>query len=76
MSLWKPLLISPDDAQQLRAQRDAETLPGSVLRENIAALETFMAQPAPVPGHGEAGGAEHHQHKQNYVYINLAGRLF
>lgn len=76
MSLWKPLLISPDDAQQLRAQRDAETLPGAVLRENIAALETFMAQPAQVPGHGEAGGAEHHQHKQNYVYINLAGRLF
>jgi hypothetical protein len=29
-----------------------------------------------VPGHGEAGGYEHNRHKQNYIHMDLAGRLY
>lgn len=73
---WQPLFISPDEAQQLRAQLDADSLMGRVLREQIAALESYIVQPVEIPGQGEAGGIEHARHKQNYRYINLAGRLF
>lgn len=38
-------------------------------------LENMLVQPLTIPGHGEAGGPEHTQHKQNYLGINLAGRL-
>jgi len=76
MTDWQPLFISPDEAQQLRAQIDADSLMGRVLRQQIAALDAYMAQPVEIPGQGEAGGTEHARHKQNYLYINLAGRLF
>ncbi|MGV8925865.1 MAG: heparinase II/III domain-containing protein [Ewingella sp.] len=76
MTDWKPLFISPDEAQQLRAELEADSLMGHVLREQIAALDSYIAQPIEIPGHGEAGGPEHARHKQNYLYINLAGRLF
>lgn len=29
-----------------------------------------------VPGHGEGGGYEHNRHKQNYIHMDIAGRLF
>ncbi len=34
-----------------------------------------MRLPIDVPGHVEAGGYEHNRHKQNYTYMNLAGRM-
>jgi len=76
MTDWQPLFISPDEAQQLHAQIDADSLMGSVLRQQIAALDAYMAQPVDIPGQGEAGGPEHARHKQNAFYLNLAGRLF
>ncbi len=76
MTDWLPLFISHDEAQQLRTQLDADSLIGRVLRRQISELETYIAQPVEIPGQGEAGGPEHARHKQNYHYINLAGRLF
>src|SRR5471032_2011867 len=76
MSHWQPLLISVSEAEKLRGQREEDSLLGAALRGQIISLERFMAQPQRIPGHGEAGGPEHTQHKQNYLYINLAGRLF
>ncbi|CAM3591445.1 heparinase II/III family protein [Rahnella bruchi] len=76
MNHWQPLLISHSEAEKLRDQRDADSLLGAALRAQIATLEKMLAQPLNIPGHGEAGGPEHTQHKQNYLGINLAGRLF
>ena len=75
MNHWQPLFITPDDAEQLREELTAESLMGRVLRRQIAELDEFMAQPVVIPGQGEAGGPEHAQHKQNYRFINLAGRM-
>ncbi|WP_047608375.1 heparinase II/III domain-containing protein [Rahnella aquatilis] len=76
MNHWQPLLISTDEAEKLRGQINADSPLGAALRAQIAALENMLAQPLTIPGHGEAGGPEHTQHKQNYLTINLAGRLF
>ncbi|MCS0219288.1 heparinase II/III domain-containing protein, partial [Vibrio alginolyticus] len=51
-------------------------LMGKSIEANRKELEAFMRLPLDVPGHGEAGGYEHNRHKQNYTYMNLAGRLF
>jgi hypothetical protein len=76
MNHWQPLFITPDDAKQLREQLTADSLMGRVLGRQIAELEGFMALPVVIPGQGEAGGPEHTRHKQNYHFINLAGRLW
>ena len=76
MNDWQPLLLSVSEAQKLRAQINADSPLGVALRMQIATLEKMLAQPVNIPGHGEAGGPEHTQHKQNYLGINLAGRLF
>jgi len=75
MNHWQPLFITPDDAEQLREQLTVESLMGRVLHRQIAELEGFMALPVVIPRQGEAGGPEHARHKQNYHFINLAGRL-
>ncbi len=76
MNDWQPLLISVSEAEKLRGQLEADSPLGSALRAQIATLETLITQPLSIPGHGEGGGPEHTQHKQNYLAINLAGRLF
>ncbi|MBU9845615.1 heparinase II/III domain-containing protein [Rahnella ecdela] len=76
MNHWQPLMISLSEAEKLRDQRDADSPLGAALRAQIATLEKMLTQPLNIPGHGEAGGPEHTQHKQNYLGINLAGRIF
>lgn len=76
MSHWQPLLISTGEAETLHRHIQADSALGVALREHIAVLEKALTQPLNIPGHGEAGGPEHTQHKQNYLNINLAGRLF
>lgn len=75
MNHWQPLLISPDGAEKLHRQINADSPLGVALRAQIATLENMLMQPVSVPGQGEAGGPEHTQHKQNYLGINLAGRF-
>ena len=76
MKPWLPLLISADEAEKLRAEINADSLAGEALRGQISALEHYLLNAPQIPGQGEAGGPEHAQHKQNYLYIHLAGRLF
>jgi hypothetical protein len=76
MNHWQPLLISIDEAKKLRAACETDSVLGDALRAQIATLENTLKQPVAIPGHGEAGGPEHTQHKQNYLTLNLAGRLF
>ena len=76
MNDWQPLLISVSEAEKLREQINADSPLGAALRAHIVTLEQMLAQPLNIPGHGEAGGPEHTQHKQNYLGINLAGRLY
>ncbi|WP_134705786.1 heparinase II/III family protein [Rahnella sp. CJA17(1/100)] len=75
MNHWQPLQISADEADELRGQINADSPLGAALRAQITTLENMLVQPLTIPGHGEAGGPEHTQHKQNYLGINLAGRL-
>ncbi|MBU9849129.1 heparinase II/III domain-containing protein [Rahnella aceris] len=75
MNHWQPLQISAGEAYELRGQINADSPLGAALRAQITTLENMLVQPLTIPGHGEAGGPEHTQHKQNYLGINLAGRL-
>jgi len=75
MNHWQPLQISAGEADELRGQINADSPLGAALRAQITTLENMLVQPPTIPGHGEAGGPEHTQHKQNYLGINLAGRL-
>ncbi|WP_254312973.1 heparinase II/III domain-containing protein [Rahnella aceris] len=75
MNHWQPLQISAGEADELRGQINADSPLGAALRAQITTLENMLVQPLTIPGHGEAGGPEHTQHKQNYLGINLAGRL-
>lgn len=76
MQVNQPILIRFSEAEQLRAAVGSDTLMGRTLARQIQALERYMQQPLRFPGHGEAGGAEHNAHKQNYIHLNLAARLF
>ncbi|MBS1210977.1 MAG: chondroitin lyase, partial [Proteobacteria bacterium] len=72
---YQPLLIRAIEADALRAEIGADSLMGKTLAADIRALKRYMATPIEIPGHGEAGGYEHNRHKQNYIHLNLAGRL-
>ncbi|WP_375749929.1 heparinase II/III family protein [Vibrio sp. HN007] len=61
---------------ELKKEVGRDTLMGRTIAKHIKETESFMALGYDVPGHGEAGGYEHNRHKQNYQYMNLAGRLF
>ncbi|MDG3086331.1 heparinase II/III family protein [Vibrio hannami] len=61
---------------ELKKELGRDTLMGRTIAKHIKETEAFMALELDVPGHGEAGGYEHNRHKQNYQYMNLAGRLF
>ncbi|KAF7600764.1 MAG: chondroitin lyase [Candidatus Dactylopiibacterium carminicum] len=73
---YQPLLISFAEAEALRHELGRDSLMGRSLQAERAVLERYMAAPIEIPGHGEAGGYEHNRHKQNYIHLNLAGRLF
>ena len=73
---YQPLLISYEQAAELRQHLGADSLIGRSIAEEIAALEAYMPIGIEIPGHGEAGGYEHNRHKQNYIHLDLAGRLY
>ena len=76
MNTYQPLLISFEEAAQLRTELGKDSLMGRTLEQERQQLETYMAMPIEVPGHGEAGGYEHNRHKQNYIHMDIAGRLY
>ncbi|MCY9869979.1 heparinase II/III family protein [Vibrio barjaei] len=74
---YQPLLLNFEEAAELRKDLGKETLLGKKLARDIAQVNDYMAEVGiEVPGHGEGGGYEHNRHKQNYIHIDLAGRLF
>ncbi|AYO14734.1 chondroitin lyase [Vibrio owensii] len=72
----QPILLTEAEVELLRKEVGKPSLMGKSIEANRKDLEAFMRLPLDVPGHGEAGGYEHNRHKQNYTYMNLAGRLF
>ncbi|MFN1531875.1 heparinase II/III domain-containing protein [Vibrio jasicida] len=72
----QPILLTETEVELLRKEVGKPSLMGKSIEANRKELEAFMRLPLDVPGHGEAGGYEHNRHKQNYTYMNLAGRLF
>ncbi len=72
----QPILLTQDEITLLREQLGSDSLMGKSIATHQKQVDAFMALPLEVPGHGEAGGYEHNRHKQNYTYMNLAGRLF
>ena len=74
---YQPLLLNFDEAAQLRQSLNTETLLGKALARDIAQTDDYIVTVGiEVPGHGEGGGYEHNRHKQNYIHMDLAGRLF
>ncbi|HHX8588852.1 heparinase II/III family protein [Vibrio alginolyticus] len=72
----QPILLTEAEVELLRKEVGKPSLMGKSIEANHKELEAFMRLPLDVPGHGEAGGYEHNRHKQNYTYMNLAGRMF
>jgi hypothetical protein len=72
----QPVLLTRDEVTDLQKEVGSFSLMGQTIAKLQAELDAYMALPIDVPGHGEAGGYEHNKHKENYHYINLAGRLF
>ncbi|MCF4172171.1 heparinase II/III domain-containing protein [Vibrio sp. McD22-P3] len=75
-TLVQPILLNEYEIEQLRRELGRDTLMGKGIAKSIKDVEAFMKLPLEVPGHGEAAGYEHNRHKQNYTYMNLAGRMF
>ena len=73
---YQPLLMSYEQAAELRQHIGKDSLIGHSIAEEIEALEAYMPIGIEIPGHGEAGGYEHNRHKQNYIHLDLAGRLY
>ena len=74
---YQPLLMNFEEAAALRKELGKESLLGNALTRDIAQTDAYMAEVGiEVPGHGEGGGYEHNRHKQNYIHMDLAGRLF
>ncbi|RJG49929.1 heparinase II/III domain-containing protein [Motilimonas pumila] len=70
------VLFTKEEITELQQELGRPSLMGKSLQDLIASTDAFISQPIEVPGHGEAGGYEHNKHKQNYQFINQAGRLF
>ncbi|WP_226569703.1 heparinase II/III domain-containing protein [Mangrovibacter yixingensis] len=74
---YQPLLLSFDEAAELKKALNTNSILGRALARDIKQTDDYMALVGiEVPGHGEGGGYEHNRHKQNYIHIDLAGRLF
>ena len=73
---YQPLLMSYEQAVELRQHINTDSLIGLSIAEELEALEAYMPIGIEIPGHGEAGGYEHNRHKQNYIHLDLAGRLY
>ncbi|MGB2079484.1 MAG: heparinase II/III domain-containing protein, partial [Vibrio sp.] len=74
---YQPLLMTKEEAQTLAQHLQADNLIGQAIRKEQAQVDAYIADVGiEVPGHGEAGGYEHNRHKQNYIHMDMAGRLF
>lgn len=75
---YQPLLLSFDEAAILAKDLEKETLLGRGLRRDMAKVKAYMdSVGVEVPTQqGEAGGYEHNRHKQNYIIMDIAARLF
>ncbi|NLS13758.1 alginate lyase family protein [Vibrio sp. SM6] len=74
---YQPLLLNFDEAAELKTALGTPTLLGRALARDIDKTDRYIAEIGiEVPGHGEAGGYEHNRHKQNYIHMDMAGRLF
>ena len=71
-----PILLTEAEIERLSQEVGRTSLMGKTIAANQKDVDAFMQLPIDIPGHGEAGGYEHNRHKQNYTYMNLAGRLF
>lgn len=72
----QPILLTDSEINALHQEVGRDTLMGQTIANHIKDVETFMSQPIDVPGHGDGGSYEHNRHKDNYIYMNIAGRLF
>ncbi len=70
------VLLNEAEILELQKEVGRSSLMGKTITQMKADVDAFMALGHDVPGHGEAGGYEHNRHKQNYNYMNVAGRLF
>ncbi|OEF27376.1 heparinase II/III domain-containing protein [Vibrio rumoiensis] len=70
------VLLNEAEILELQKEVGRTSLMGKTIAQMKADVDAFMALGYDVPGHGEAGGYEHNRHKQNYNYMNIAGRLF
>ncbi|CAM3124914.1 heparinase II/III domain-containing protein [Vibrio rarus] len=74
---YQPLLLNFEEAAELRKELGQDSLLGKALTRDIKQTDAYMAEVGiEVPGHGEGGGYEHNRHKQNYIHMDIAGRLF
>lgn len=74
---YQPLLMNFEEAAELAKELGQDTLMGKALERDIQQTNEYMVNVGiEVPGHGEGGGYEHNRHKQNYIHMDLAGRLF
>ena len=72
----QPLLMSFEEAKIISQDLNENTLLGKILYRDIQKMNDILLQGIIVPGQGEAGGYEHNQHKQNYINMDICGRLF
>lgn len=74
---YQPLLLSHQEAKAMQADLERPTLLGQALQRDMQQVESYITDVGiEVPGHGEAGGYEHNRHKQNYIHMDIAARLF
>jgi len=74
---YQPLLMNFEEAAELRKELGTTSLLGKALSRDIETVDTYMTNIGiEVPGHGEGGGYEHNRHKENYMRMDTAGRLF
>ncbi|TVO33947.1 heparinase II/III domain-containing protein [Vibrio algivorus] len=70
------VLLNTAEVKALQKEVGRDSLMGNTIATIKKDVDAFMALGYDVPGHGEAGGYEHNRHKQNYNFMNLAGRLY
>ncbi|RVU84627.1 chondroitin lyase [Leucothrix sargassi] len=74
---YQPLLMNFEEAAELRKELGQTSLLGQALSRDIKIVDEYMTNIGiEVPGHGEGGGYEHNRHKENYMRMDTAGRLF
>lgn len=70
------LMISKDEALEIRNSLGKYPLLDLSFDQAIKALNVTLANPIEVPPPGEAGGYEHERHKRNYRSMRDAGLLY